>query len=173
NRQFYRDSQIAGTVDFIFGDSSAVFQNCTILPRQPLPNQSNTITAHGKKDPNENTAFSIQGSAIRPYDPVTRPTFLGRPWKNYSTTVFMRSEIGSVVDPAGWLAWLPGVPPPDTIDYAEYENTGPGASVAGRVKWVGYRPAMSADEASKFAVAALLGGEEWIAQAGVQVQPNL
>ncbi|XP_020680042.1 pectinesterase 1-like [Dendrobium catenatum] len=173
NRQFYRDCQVTGTVDFIFGDAVVVFQNCKILPRQPLANQANTITAQGKKDPNENTGISIQGCTIGPYDAVTRPTFLGRPWKNYSTTVIMKSEIGSVVDPAGWLAWLPGVVPPDTINYAEYENTGPGAGVAGRVRWVGYRPAIGVDEASKYSVASFLDGEEWIPEAGVEYEPNL
>jgi len=34
--------------------------NCNIQPRQPLPNQFNTITAQGKKDPNQNTGISIQ-----------------------------------------------------------------------------------------------------------------
>ena len=32
-------------------------------------------------------------------------TFLGRPWKQYSRTVFMKISIGGVIDPAGWLEW--------------------------------------------------------------------
>lgn len=60
NRQFYRDCKISGTVDFIFGDATAVFQNCQILARQASPKQINTITAHGRKYPDESTGFSIQ-----------------------------------------------------------------------------------------------------------------
>ncbi|WVZ81600.1 hypothetical protein U9M48_028955 [Paspalum notatum var. saurae] len=30
-KQFYRERHIFGTVDFIFGDTAAVFQNCKIL----------------------------------------------------------------------------------------------------------------------------------------------
>ncbi|VFQ71938.1 unnamed protein product [Cuscuta campestris] len=45
NRQYFRDCAIYGTVDFIFGDSAAVFQNCAIRPRKPLPGQFNAITA--------------------------------------------------------------------------------------------------------------------------------
>ncbi|KAJ7011476.1 hypothetical protein NC653_001800 [Populus alba x Populus x berolinensis] len=59
NRQFYRDCDITGTVDFMFGNAAVVFQNCNIQPRQPLPNQFNTITAQEKKDPNQNTGISI------------------------------------------------------------------------------------------------------------------
>ncbi|PKU59425.1 pectinesterase 3-like [Dendrobium catenatum] len=168
NRQFYRDCHIIGTVDFIFGNAAVVFQNCKILPRQPLPNQSNTITAQGRNDPNQNTGFSIQGCTIQPYDAVNRPTFLGRPWKNYSTTVIMKSEIGAVIDPTGWMPWVFGTVPPETINYAEFQNTGAGANVAGRVTWPGYRPAIDANEASKYGVGSFLNGREWISEAGVQ-----
>ncbi|XP_010418644.1 PREDICTED: putative pectinesterase/pectinesterase inhibitor 24 [Camelina sativa] len=46
-RQFYRDCTIIGTVDFIFGNSAAVLQNCRILPRRPMKGQQITITAQG------------------------------------------------------------------------------------------------------------------------------
>lgn len=52
-RQFYRECTITGTVDFIFGDGTVVFQNCQILARRGLPNQKNTITAQGRKDVNQ------------------------------------------------------------------------------------------------------------------------
>ncbi|XP_010917368.1 pectinesterase 3 isoform X2 [Elaeis guineensis] len=172
-RQFYRECDIIGTVDFIFGDASVIFQDCRIMPREPLPNQMNTITAQGKKDPNENTGISIQGCTITPYDKLTRPTYLGRPWKDYSTTIVMQSEIGAVVDPAGWLPWVLGMVPPDTISYAEYQNTGPGSSVAGRVTWPGYKPAISADEANKYTVESFLKGSDWIPEGGVEFQSNL
>ncbi|KAJ6825351.1 pectinesterase 3-like [Iris pallida] len=173
-RQFYRECDISGTIDFIFGDATAVFQKCTIRPRQPLANQRNIITAQGKKDPNESTGISIQGCTIAPYSTdVTAQTYLGRPWKNYSTTIVMQTEIGAVVDREGWLAWTPGVAPPDTINYAEFQNTGPGSMVEGRVKWAGYRPEISAEEASKYTVHAFLDGSEWIDQSGATYESTL
>ncbi|WMV51435.1 hypothetical protein MTR67_044820 [Solanum verrucosum] len=48
-RQFYRDCEIYGTIDFICGDATALFQNCVIEARTPMPRQYNTITAH-KRD---------------------------------------------------------------------------------------------------------------------------
>ncbi|KAK8961006.1 putative pectinesterase/pectinesterase inhibitor 22 [Platanthera guangdongensis] len=100
-RQFYRDCRIHGTVDFIFGNGQAVFQNCKIFTRKALPFQKATVTAQGRKDPNQNTGFSIQNSFVY----TTGPTYLGRPWKAYSRTVFMQSYLGSGVQPAGWLEW--------------------------------------------------------------------
>ncbi|VFR00123.1 unnamed protein product [Cuscuta campestris] len=160
NRQFYRECDIIGTIDFIFGNAAVVFQNCRIQPRQPLPNQFNTITAQGKKDPNENTGISIQKCQISPYDNVTAATYLGRPWKNCSTTVIMQSNIGAVVSPKGWIEWIQGVEPPSTIDYGEYMNTGPGAELSQRVKWAGYQPNLSPAQASKYTVGSFLEVKE-------------
>ena len=167
NRQFYRECDITGTVDFIFGDATVVFQKCTIRPRQPLPNQQNIITAQGKKEANESTGIVIQGCTISADNGVTAPTYLGRPWKPYSTTIYMQSDIGAVVDSSGWLSWVAGTDPPETINYGEFQNTGPGSNVTGRVKWAGYNPAVSAEEAAKYAVHTFLEGSEWIAAKGV------
>ena len=46
---------LVGTIDFIFGDASAVFQNCDIFVRRPMDHQGNMITAQGRDNPHENT----------------------------------------------------------------------------------------------------------------------
>ncbi|KAJ9564802.1 hypothetical protein OSB04_000768 [Centaurea solstitialis] len=74
NRQFYRECNIYGTVDFIFGNSAVVLQNCNILPRRPMTGQQNTITAQGKFDPNQNTGISIESCTIWPYGNLTMST---------------------------------------------------------------------------------------------------
>ncbi|KAG5222748.1 pectinesterase [Salix suchowensis] len=173
NRQFYRDCDITGTVDFIFGNAAVVFQNCNIQPRQPLSNQFNTITAQGKKDPNQNTGISIHKCTFSASGNVTAPTYLGRPWKDYSTTVIMQSDIGPFIKPVGWISWVSGVDPPATIFYAEYRNTGAGANVDGRVKWTGYKPALTVDEAGKFAVDPFVQGSEWLPATSVTFQSTL
>ncbi|KAJ6704142.1 PECTINESTERASE 1-RELATED [Salix viminalis] len=173
NRQFYRDCDITGTIDFIFGNAAVVFQNCNIQPRQPLSNQFNTITAQGKKDPNQNTGISIHKCTFSASGNVTAPTYLGRPWKDYSTTVIMQSDIGSFLKPVGWISWVSGVDPPATIFYAEYRNTGAGANVNGRVKWAGYKPALTVDEAGKFAVDPFVQGSEWLPATSVTFQSTL
>lgn len=162
NRQFYRECDITGTIDFIFGNSAVVFQNCIIQPRQPLPNQFVTITAQGKKDPNQNTGITIQKCTIAPLDKVTASTYLGRPWKDFSTTVIMQTDIGAFLAPKGWMEWVQNVDPPKTIFYGEYQNTGPGSNVDKRVKWAGYNPSLTASQASKYTVESFLGGQSWI-----------
>lgn len=174
NRQFYRDCDVTGTIDFIFGNAAVVFQNCNIMPRQPLPNQFNTITAQGKKDPNQNTGISIQKCTFSPFeDKLTAPTYLGRPWKEFSTTVIMQSAIGPFLNALGWKEWVNGVDPPESIFYAEYQNVGLGSNTSGRIKWAGYRPTLTIDEAAKFTVGNFIQGNEWLAEAKVQYQETL
>lgn len=173
NRQFYRECDITGTVDFIFGNSAVVFQNCNIMPRQPLDNQYNTITAQGKKDPNQNTGISIQKCTISATDGLIAVTYLGRPWKEYSTTVIMQSSIGSFLDPQGWIEWVSGVEPPSTIFYGEYQNNGGGSSTSQRVTWTGYKSGLSSTEAAKFTVGTFIQGTQWLQQASVTFDSSL
>ncbi|CAI0401947.1 unnamed protein product [Linum tenue] len=63
-RQFYRECDISGTIDFIFGNAAAVFQNCNILLRRPRPGNSNVVFANGRTDPGQTTGFSLQASRI-------------------------------------------------------------------------------------------------------------
>ncbi|CAM0901962.1 unnamed protein product [Alopecurus aequalis] len=166
-RQFFRECDIYGTIDFVFGNAAVVLQSCNLYARRPLPNQSNIYTAQGRTDPNQNTGISIQNckvaaaSDLAPVQASFR-TYLGRPWKEYSRTVFLQSELDSVVDPVGWLEW-DGTFALDTLYYGEYQNTGPGASTSKRVSWKGYRVISNASEASTFSVGSFLDGDFWLA----------
>ncbi|XP_040998643.1 probable pectinesterase/pectinesterase inhibitor 46 [Juglans microcarpa x Juglans regia] len=172
NRQFYRECNITGTVDFIFGNSAVVLQNCNILPRVPLPGQKNTITAQGKFDPNQNSGISIQNCTISPYGDLSSvQTYLGRPWKNHSTTLYVGNLMGSFIDPSGWLPWT-GTSAPDTIFYSEFQNYGPGSLTKDRVKWQGVKN-ITRKQASKFTVSSFIQGNRWISAAGVPYKSGL
>ncbi|CAA6658712.1 unnamed protein product [Spirodela intermedia] len=139
-RQFYRECAISGTVDFIFGNAAVVFQGCAIQPRRPLPGQFNAITAQGRDDPNENTGISIQNCTVvaaRDFAGSATRTYLGRPWREYSRTVFMETYMDSVVDPAGWREWNATRKGLETVYYGEYRNRGEGARTEKRVDWAG------------------------------------
>lgn len=170
-RQFYSECQIHGTVDFIFGDASAVLQNCDIFVRKPMDHQSNMITAQGRDDPNENTGISILNSRVFPSDDFGGVkgrfrSYLGRPWKKYSRTVFMKTDLDGLVDRKGWTEWS-GDFALSTLYYAEYMNTGAGASTGNRVRWPGFHVLNDVSEADRFAVRNFIGGDSWIPATGV------
>ncbi|XP_010917364.1 pectinesterase [Elaeis guineensis] len=176
-RQFYRECLITGTVDFVFGNAAAVFQNCVLLARRPLPDQKNSVTAHGRKDPNQNTGFALQFCNISADSDLagftnSTATYLGRPWKEYSRTVFMQSYLGGLLRPEGWLEW-DGNFALDTLYYAEYMNSGPGSGLAGRVKWTGYHVMTNSAEAVNFTVGQFIDGNLWLPSTGVKYTSGL
>ncbi|KAI4349794.1 hypothetical protein L6164_010351 [Bauhinia variegata] len=179
NRQFYRNCEISGTIDFIFGHSRTIIQNSKIIVRKPGPSQFNTVTADGTERTKENTGIVIQNCEILPEKELYPERFqvksyLGRPWKASSTTVVMESTIGDFVQPDGWTPWDGNIYL-DTLYYAEYNNRGPGAALDRRVKWKGYRGAISKDEAARFIPGAFLeagpsGKLYWLKATGIPYQ---
>ncbi|KAK9228958.1 hypothetical protein WN944_021915 [Citrus x changshan-huyou] len=170
NRQFFVNCLIAGTVDFIFGNAAAVLQNCDIHARKPNSGQKNMVTAQGRADPNQNTGIVIQKSRIgatSDLKPVqgSFPTYLGRPWKEYSRTVIMQSSITDVIHPAGWHEW-DGNFALNTLFYGEHQNAGAGAGTSGRVKWKGFRVITSATEAQAFTPGSFIAGSSWLGSTG-------
>ena len=165
-RQFYRECDVYGTVDFIFGNAVVVLQNCNIYPRLPLQGQFNAITAQGRTDINQNTGTSIQNCTILPAEDLgLTKTYLGRPWKLYSRVVYMESFMGSLIEPAGWSIWS-GDFALNTSYYAEYNNIGPGADTTNRVTWDGFH-VINATEAVNFDVSNFIAGDYWLPATGV------
>lgn len=178
SRQFYRDSKIYGTVDFIFGNAAAVFQNCELLARQPMRGQQNTYTAQGRTVQEDPTGFSFQDCTVIAAGDLQASsysvsTYLGRPWKAYSRTVFLRSYIDNLIQPAGWLAWDSSDPFENTLYYGEYANDGPGAGTSQRVSWSGVHSHMTYQEASVFSVESFISGTTWLPQLGVAVDETV
>uniref|UniRef100_A0A1J3ISS2 Pectinesterase n=1 Tax=Noccaea caerulescens TaxID=107243 RepID=A0A1J3ISS2_NOCCA len=170
NRQFFVKCHITGTVDFIFGNAAAILQDCDINARRPNSGQKNMVTAQGRTDPNQNTGIVIQNCRIGATSDLLAvkgsfPTYLGRPWKQYSRTVIMQSDISDVIRPEGWLEWS-GSFALDTLTYREYSNRGGGAGTANRVKWKGYKVITSATVAQQFTAGQFIGGGGWLSSTG-------
>jgi len=175
HRQFFRSCIITGTIDFIFGDAAVIFQNCILVVKKPSVGQSNAVTAQGRLDNKQNTAIVLHKCTIKADDaliPVkaTVKSYLGRPWKQFSRTIVMESEIGDFISPEGWSPWN-GNFALSTLYYAEYANTGPGASTTARVKWPTLKVINKA-EASKWTVGTFLTGT-WVQNSGVPSQLGL
>ncbi|KAG5582477.1 hypothetical protein H5410_053104 [Solanum commersonii] len=165
-RQFYRDCEIYGTIDFICGDATSVFQNCLIEARTPMARQYNTITAQKRDFEALKSGTVLQNCTIKAtvdlekLDNVT--TYLGRPWGIFSRTVIMESYIDNLIDPRGWVEWIESTN--KSVGrrpyYLEYKNRGPGAVTKGRVTWASVTS--DQDIASKFTVRNFINGDQWI-----------
>lgn len=164
-RQFFRECNIYGSLDFIFGDARMVLQNCNIRFRKPRG--ENVITAQGREEEAKNTGIIIHCcniSVASDFNMGAKKGYLGRPWKAYSRTVIMKSFIDDVIDPSGWLDMNGNK---NTAEYSEYDNTGAGAATANRVKWPRYKVIGNMDEAKPYTVGVFIDGNEWLPLTGV------
>ncbi|KAH6820341.1 hypothetical protein C2S53_017711 [Perilla frutescens var. hirtella] len=176
HRQFYRNCTISGTVDFVFGNGLALFQDCTFVVRKPGPKQACMVTAQGRSDANSNSAIIIQNghfkadpALLAAQPPVT--SFLGRPWKEMARTIIMQSDIEGFINPTGWAPWVGNVGL-DTCYYVEHNNRGPGAKTTGRAKWKGIRH-LTPEQVQSWTGRAVYGGDGWIAKSGVPYAPTM
>ncbi|XP_042029622.1 pectinesterase-like [Salvia splendens] len=175
-RQFYRGCTISGTIDFVFGDSLSIFQDCTFVVRKPGKNQACMVTAQGRIDIRSPGGFVLQKSRISAEPELISSTppvkvYLGRPWKEMSRTIIMNSDIGVFVDPTGWSVWA-GTFALDTCYYAEFENVGPGSGTAVRVTWKGIKK-ITPQIAESWTGGVAYGDDSWIKAAGVPYVPTM
>lgn len=148
SRQLYTNCYIEGTVDFIFGWSTAVFDKCTIFCKD-----HGYITAPSTL---EETRFGFVFLNCKiTGDAPEASFFLGRPWRPYGKSVFIKCELGNMIKPEGWDNWR-NPENEKTAFFAEYKNTGKGSSENGRVSW---SHQLSDTDAKQYTIINILG--EW------------
>ncbi|NDV81252.1 pectinesterase family protein [Bacteroides sp. 51] len=124
SRQYYEDCYVEGTVDFIFGWSTALFNRCTIHSKG---DGYLTAPSTDKGKPYGYVFYDCTLTA----DTGVSKVFLSRPWRPYGQAVFIRCHMGKQILPEGWNNW--GKKDAEkTVFYAEYESTGEGANPKAR-----------------------------------------
>lgn len=126
-RLYFKDCYIDGTTDFIFGPSTALFENCMIHSKR-----NSYVTA--ASTPKEAKYGYIFKHCKLTAEPGVDKVYLGRPWRPYAYTLFIECELGKHIVPAGWHNWGKQSNE-ETARYMEYKNTGEGANVSERVAW--------------------------------------
>lgn len=126
-RLYFKDCHIEGTTDFIFGPSTAWFENCTILSRT-----DSYITAASTPQ-NVEYGYVFNRCKIVAAEGVSK-VYLGRPWRPYAHTLFMNCQLGKHILPVGWHNWS-NTQNETTARYCEYNNHGEGAAMKERAAW--------------------------------------
>lgn len=126
-RLYFKDCHIEGTTDFIFGPSTAWFENCTLLSRT-----DSYITAASTPQ-NVEYGYVFNRCKIVAAEGVSK-VYLGRPWRPYAHTLFMNCQLGKHILPVGWHNWS-NTQNETTARYCEYDNHGEGAATKERAAW--------------------------------------
>ncbi|CAI5460235.1 unnamed protein product [Closterium sp. Yama58-4] len=130
--QYYKDCYIFGTVDFIFGQAKARFESCVL---QMSSYGFASVTAQKRDIKDDDNCFVMVGNRIIGQQPIIAQGWLGRSWGQYACTIFAHSYMDEIIGAEAWnnfyvrsREW--------TTFYAEYNNTGIGANLDGRVLWL-------------------------------------
>ncbi|MCF0202985.1 MAG: pectin esterase [Bacteroidaceae bacterium] len=144
----FKNCYINGTTDFIFGPSTAWFEECLIECKA-----DSYITA--ANTPKEQTyGFIFNNCTVKSIG--AEKCYLGRPWRPYAHTVFMNCKLGSHIRPEGWENWR-NPENEKTARYYEYNNSGEGAKTDGRVAW---SHQLTKQEAKQLTMKNVIGWEE-------------
>jgi len=156
-RQYFTDCYIEGNVDFIFGNSKAVFENCEIQSTPHGP--GGYITAQSKAAAGEDSVYVFNHCRLTAAKGAAH-VWLGRPWRPYAAVVYLNTEMGGHIEPAGWREWHPGETHSlETAFYAEYNSTGPGAPGKG-AKRDAHGKQLTAAEAARYETTRVLAGND-------------
>jgi pectinesterase len=148
-RHYFENCYIAGHVDFIFGAATAFFESCHIHALR-----DGYITAASTPD-NQPFGFVFSNCKITGESAAVK-TYLGRPWRAFSSVIYLNTEMSSVVRPEGWHNW--NFPERErTARYAEYGSRGPGANPRARIAWA---RRLSRAEARSITPEKVLGGAD-------------
>lgn len=147
SRQYYFKCYIEGTVDFIFGAATALFDSCVIYGKK-----GGFFTA--ASTPEQHKFGYVFFNCKITGDAPENSFYLGRPWRPTAKTVFIYCDLGSLVRQEGWNNW--GKPENEkTVFYAEYKNRGEGAVILARVPW---SHQLTDAEAKEYTMLAILSG---------------
>jgi pectin methylesterase-like acyl-CoA thioesterase len=126
SRLYFKDCYIEGTTDFIFGPSTAWFEQCDIFCKA-----DSYITAASTPQ-DVPYGYIFNNCCITCAANVTK-LYLGRPWRDYGYTLFMNCELPRQIRPEGWHNWQKERE--KTARYLEYNNRGEGAATDKRASW--------------------------------------
>ena len=127
SRILFGNCYFEGTTDFIFGEATALFEKCNIHCK------GNSYITAASTPEGKPFGFVFMNCKITVADGMDK-IYLGRPWRVFAKTAFLNCEMGSFILPEGWSNWSK----PEcekSVVYAEYANTGKGASNDHRVSW--------------------------------------
>lgn len=140
----FKDCYIEGTTDFIFGPSTAWFENCDIYCKV------NSYITAASTPQNVQYGYVFNNCHVTLAPEVTKMC-LGRPWRSYAHTVFMNCDLPKGIAPGGWNDWKKDT---NLVRYAEYNNRGEGARTDKRVAWA---KQLTKKEAKQLTIANVLG----------------
>lgn len=124
--QYFKSCYVEGSVDFIFGGATAVFEDCTVHNAS-----GGTAVTAPSTEPTVPYGIVFLGGELTAASSVkSNSVALGRNWRPNGATAYIRTVLGAHVSRVGWVPMSENTL--DTARFSEYATTGPGASPSTR-----------------------------------------
>jgi pectin methylesterase-like acyl-CoA thioesterase len=143
--EYFRDCYIQGTVDYIFGPATAVFQNCTMYNAS-----GGSAVAAPNTDIGTTYGLVFLGGHFTAASGV-KNVALARPWRPDGAAAFLNCALDGHILAAGFTSMSGN--DPANARFREYQSTGAGANASGRASYQ-----MTASEAANCTIAKIFGG---------------
>ncbi len=148
-RTYVTHSLIAGNLDYVYGDGVAFFDDCELHSIEHQP--GGVVTGQGKHYPTQDSLFVFRNARLTA-DPNVAHVFLGRPFRDLASVVFLNPYFGPQIDPKAWREGPPGSHRADTAFFRITNPTGPGAPTLSKQ--------LTAQEAAHYTPREILGGKD-------------
>lgn len=160
--QVYGTCYIEGAVDFIFGQSAMAWIDSSDIR---VSAGGGAITASGRISSSSDSYYVINKCSVAAATESTADDFeapgsgtvyLGRPWTEYARVCFQQTTLSDIINSAGWEEWSTSEANTEAVTFAEYGNSGDGAS--------GTRASFSETLKSALTISSILGSDyaDWV-----------
>lgn len=150
-RQYFAECFINGRTDFIYGEATAFFDRCHIHVLD-----AGWITAANTP---QDRPFGLVFSGCKITAEPGVKTCLGRPWREFASTIWLNTVIHDAIVPAGWNNW--NKPEAEkTVRYAEYGSLAPDGTPLDLTLRVPWAKRLTAEEAAQYTIEKVLGGND-------------
>lgn len=158
--QLFSNCYIEGSVDYIWGFSTAYFHGCYLATNTP----GTAISAQSRPSLSAPGGYIFDNcylSYTKTYGSSRGLTALGRPYSQYSIAVYKNSFLDSHISSAGWQVWQTSNPQTSNVLFGEYNNWGPGAWTSSSSR-VAFATNLTDSQAAKYDLGSVFSSTSWI-----------
>ncbi|PWY74272.1 pectin lyase-like protein [Aspergillus heteromorphus CBS 117.55] len=166
--QVFSNCYIEGSIDYIWGYSTAFFHQCYIATNSP----GACISAQSRSSSTASGGYVFDTCYVTytsNYGSTYGETYLGRPYSEYSIAVYMNSYLDKHISSAGWEEWSTSEPNTEYVTFGEYNNSGPGAWSSSRVS---FATNLTATEAASYTLSEWIGDTSWLDMTAYNYVPS-
>jgi pectin methylesterase-like acyl-CoA thioesterase len=166
--QVFSNCYIEGSIDFIWGFSTAFFYQSVIATNTA----GSCVAAMSRSSATATGGYVFDNCLVTytsTYGSTYQSSWLARPYSAYSRVIYMNSYLDKHINPAGWHIWSTGAPQTDYVTFGEFNNTGPSSWSSSRAS---FATNLTETQAEAYNLANWVGDITWLDMDAYSLVPS-